>query len=123
MRFIKHHKFMKKKEEIAYGLTVLRREGDLDRLAHWRSGTLIDGGIVDHHGVVDPHGMEGSRQGVLVCGGGWRGEGKDWRRRRVGGAEGGERQWKRRAKEEKMGTKSAFSSGLSHVPHNCITDT
>ena len=60
---------MNEKEEIIDGLTVLRREGDLDRHAHWRSGTLTDGGIVDHHSVVDPHGSEGSRQGVSVCGG------------------------------------------------------
>jgi len=34
MHFIKHHKFMKKKkEEVADGLTVPRREGNLDWLA------------------------------------------------------------------------------------------
>jgi hypothetical protein len=30
MCFIKHHKFMKKKEEITDGLTMPRQEGDLD---------------------------------------------------------------------------------------------
>jgi len=34
MHFIQHHKFMKKKEEIVDGLTMPRREGDLDQLAH-----------------------------------------------------------------------------------------
>ena len=73
MHFIKHHKFMKKKEEITDGLTVLRREGDLDQLARWGSGALIDGGAVDRRGTVDPRGMKGSTQEVSVC----QGEGVD----------------------------------------------
>ena len=76
-----------------------RREGDLDQLACWRSGALTDGGVVDRHGVVDPCGMEGSRQEVSVCRGEGEGEGH-----RVGDAGGGERRRKWRAKEEKMGT-------------------
>ena len=28
---------------------------------------LIDGGAVDHHGAVDPHSAEGSRQEVSLC--------------------------------------------------------
>ena len=93
-----------KKEETANGLTVLRREGDLNRLARWRSGALTNGSTVDHCGPVDPFIMEGSRQEVSVCGGrGWV-EGEGGRRRRVGGAGGDERRQKWRAKEEKMGT-------------------
>ena len=91
MCFIKHHKFMKKKDDIVDSLTMLRREGDLDQLARWRSGALIDGNMVDCRGIVDLHDAEGSGQEVLVCGGeggggffgGWRGR---WCR--VGGVGG-----------------------------------
>ena len=58
-----------------------RREGNLDWLAHWRSGTLTDGDAVDHHGAVDPHIVEGSRQEVLVCGGEGEGTGEGGRGR------------------------------------------
>jgi len=47
-----------KKEEIADGLTVSRREGDLDRLGRWRSGALTDSGAVDRRGIVDPYGWK-----------------------------------------------------------------
>ena len=50
---------------------MLRREGELDRLACW-SGALTDGGAVDHHGSVDPHGVEGFGQQVSEC------EGRGW---------------------------------------------
>ena len=86
MHFIKHHTIMKKKEEITDGLTVPRREGDLDRLAHWRSGVLTDGGAIDRCAA------EGSGQEVLVC----RGRG---RRCKVGGTGGGERRRKWYIKE------------------------
>ena len=58
------------------------------RLAHWRSGTLTDGG------AVDPRSVEGSWQEVLVCGG--EGVGGGWRGRqcRLGGAGGVKRRWK-----------------------------
>ena len=49
-----------------------RQEGNLDQLAHWRSGALTNNDAVDCRGVVDPYGMEGSRQEVSVCvGEGW----------------------------------------------------
>ena len=93
---------MKKKEEITDGLTVPRREGDLDWIARWRSGALIDGGAVDHRGIVDPCSAEGSGQEVSVCR--RRGKGRG-RRHRVGGAGGGERRQNWRTNEKKMGTK------------------
>ena len=58
--------------------------------------------MVDHHGAVDPHGMEGSGQEVLV------GEGRG-RRYRVGGTGRGDWRPKRCTKEEKLGTRMPFA--------------
>ena len=96
-----------------------RQEGNLDQLACWRSGALKDGGAVDRRGT------EGSRQEVSMCGG------RGWVEGERGGGDIGwvvpegvnsDRNGVQKRKRLVL-IKECFSSRLSHVPHNYITDT